>query len=64
MLSVNGLMAQQNLWSTRVVVSPELHADGSVTLRYKAPAATSVEVVGDFIASPQPLIRNEQGVWE
>lgn len=64
LLSVNGLMAQQNLWSTREVVSPEVHADGSVTLRYKAPAATSVEVVGDFIASPQPMIRNEQGVWE
>ena len=64
LLSVNGLTAQQNLWSTREVVSPEVHADGSVTLRYKAPAATSVEVVGDFIASPQPMIRNEQGVWE
>lgn len=64
LLSVNGLMAQQNLWSTREVVSPEVHADGSVTLRYKAPAATSVEVVGDFIASPQPMMRNEQGVWE
>lgn len=64
LLSVNGLMAQQNLWSTREVVSPELHADGSVTLRYKAPAATSVEVVGDFLASPQPMVRDEQGVWE
>lgn len=64
LLSVNGLMAQQNLWSTREVVSPEVHADGSVTLRYKAPAATSVEVVGDFIASPQPMVRDEQGVWE
>lgn len=64
LLSVNGLTAQQNLWSTREVVSPKVHADGSVTLRYKAPAATSVEVVGDFIASPQPMIRNEQGVWE
>ena len=64
LLSVNGLMAQQNLWSTREVVSPEVHADGSVTLRYKAPAATSVEVVGDFLASPQPMVRDEQGVWE
>lgn len=64
LLSVNGLTAQQNLWMSREVVSPEVHADGSVTLRYKAPAATSVEVVGDFIASPQPMIRNEQGVWE
>ena len=64
LLSVNGLTAQQNLWMSREVVSPEVHADGSVTLRYKAPAATSVEVVGDFLASPQPMIRNEQGVWE
>ena len=64
LLSVNGLMAQQNLWTSREVVSPEVHADCSVTLRYKAPAATSVEVVGDFLASPQPMVRDEQGVWE
>ena len=64
LLSINSVSAQQNLWTSREVVSPEVHADCSVTLRYKAPAATSVEVVGDFLASPQPMIRNEQGVWE
>ena len=43
--------AQQNLWKSQNVVSPEIGNDGSVTFRLYAPEAKSVEVAGDF--SPQ-----------
>lgn len=76
--SIAPLSAQQNLWQARDVVSPEVNADGSVTLRYFAPTAECVEVTGDFlpertITTPDgsfnvpgvaPLTRLENGVWE
>ena len=43
--------------------SPEVHADGRVTLRYYAPAAKLVSVSSNVEAIEQPLTRNEQGVW-
>ena len=40
--------AQQALWGTAPVVSPEIHSDNTVTFRLKAPKAVSVQVTGDF----------------
>ena len=40
--------AQENLWHSAGVTSPEVLADGSVVFRYFAPEAESVAVVGDF----------------
>lgn len=34
--------AQQALWGTAPVVSPEIHSDNTVTFRLKAPKAVSV----------------------
>ncbi|GHT76778.1 hypothetical protein AGMMS50262_15940 [Bacteroidia bacterium] len=58
--------AQQALWSTQEVVSPEIHADNTVTFRLSAPNAVKVEITGDFLDAPNvaELTKNEQGVWE
>ncbi len=45
------------------VRSPEVHADGRVTLRYFAPTAKQVSVSSNVAAIEQPMTRNEQGVW-
>lgn len=56
--------AQQNLWRMEPVVSPEVAADGSVTLRLYAPKAESVVLVGDLLAEGYaPMQRGEDGVW-
>ena len=50
LLLVSGVVsAQQNLWHRVAVVSPEVNDDCSVTVRYFAPNAYSVEVTGDFL---------------
>ena len=63
-LTAGAVSAQQNLWQSGGVVSPELCEDGSVVFRYYAPLAESVEVVGDFAMGAQMMTKNEQGVWE
>ena len=41
--------AQQALWGVPSVASPVINADGTVTFRYRAPKAVTVEVTGDFM---------------
>jgi len=45
--------------------SPEVHSDRTVTLRFRAPNATQVEVVGEILQGKGPLamIKGEDGVW-
>jgi enterochelin esterase family protein len=45
------------------VRSPEIHPDGRVTFRLAAPNATDVRVSGDFLPAPQPLHKDEKGIW-
>ena len=45
------------------VRSPEILADGRVTLRYFAPAAQDVSVSSNVPAISQAMTRDEQGVW-
>lgn len=67
MMSV-AAMAQQALWGGVAVVSPEVHPDNSVTFRYNAPKARTVQVVGDFIPGDNggnvAMTQNDKGVWE
>ncbi|MCF0187698.1 MAG: esterase, partial [Bacteroidaceae bacterium] len=72
--------AQQALWSGESVVSPDIHADNTVTFRYRAPKAVKVQVTGDFLPSQLVEIPNmnmkmeapgvadlkegKDGVWE
>ena len=47
------------------VVSPEVNADRTVTLRLLAPKATEVTVTGELLngAQPKPMTKGEDGVW-
>lgn len=45
------------------VTSPEVHNDRRVTFRLRAPEATSVIVQGEFATAPQPMRKDENGVW-
>ena len=73
-----GCVAQQALWGTPQLISPEVNADRTVTFRLKAPDAEKVQVTGDFlpvqkIQTPYgefdgpgvaDLKKNSEGVWE
>ena len=41
--------AQQALWGSPQLVSPEIHSDNTVTFRLSAPNAKDVKVTGDFL---------------
>lgn len=45
--------------------SPEVNPDRTVTLRFRAPQATQVDVVGEIMqgAGPRPMTKGEDGVW-
>lgn len=67
-MGISQLSAQQNLWQKRSVVSPEIGADGTVTIRLYAPAAQQVVLNGDFAegskSGQMAMTRNDDGVWE
>jgi enterochelin esterase family protein len=46
-----------------VAASPEVGADRTVTFRLVAPNATQVTVSTDIAADPQPLTKDDNGVW-
>lgn len=41
--------AQQALWGGQQIISPEINADNTVTFRFAAPEAKSVQITGDFL---------------
>jgi enterochelin esterase-like enzyme len=45
--------------------SPEVHADRTVTFRFRAPEATRVELVGEILQGqgPRPMTKDESGIW-
>ena len=52
------------------LVSPEVHADRSVTFRVRAPQASEVTLTGDWMATPEAatggtikMTKDETGVW-
>jgi enterochelin esterase-like enzyme len=47
------------------LMSPEVHADKTVTLRFRAPGATQVQVVGEITQGKGPLAmtRDVEGIW-
>ena len=57
--------AQQALRQTTNVLSPEIHADNTVTFRLYAPKAVKVQLKGDFSTlGTADMIEKENGVWE
>ncbi|WP_352422833.1 alpha/beta hydrolase-fold protein [Proteiniphilum sp.] len=61
------LQAQENLPSSqrKEIISPETHADNSVTFRLTAPTANDVSVTGDFLAPGEEakMTKDADGVW-
>ncbi|MEZ5044048.1 MAG: alpha/beta hydrolase-fold protein [Saprospiraceae bacterium] len=69
--------AQESLFGAAEIVSPEIHEDNSVTFRFLAPTADSVQLTGDFlpnvkkimpfgemeVPSTVNLAKSEKGVW-
>ncbi len=45
------------------VVSPEVHADGSVTFRFRDPNAKEVMVAREGTQQPEAMQKNDNGVW-
>ena len=59
------VLAQQALWGSSKIVSPEINEDNTVTFRLHAPKAVKVQVSGDFLAKgTADLVENTEGVWE
>lgn len=68
------MFAQQALWGTAPVVSPEVHDNNTVTFRFKAPKAVRVQLTGDFLPVQKnakfeapgivDLKEGQEGVWE
>jgi enterochelin esterase family protein len=45
------------------LVSPEVHADGRVTLRFRSPRAAEVLLNGLGAPKPTPMQKDDEGVW-
>ena len=74
----SGAFAQEALWGKAPVVSPEIHADGTVTFRIEAAKAGKVQLTGDFlpvkqvdtpngtftVRPPAEMKRSADGIWE
>lgn len=62
--------AQQEIFGGNLIVSPEIHADHSVTFRVSAPKAVSVQVMGEFtttdgqVLPPLKDMKEVDGVWQ
>ena len=61
-LSVSA-MAQQALFNTQDLTSPEVNSDGTVTFRLSAPKASKVELTGDFLPHNVEMKEGRGGVW-
>lgn len=68
------MFAQQALWGSAPVISPEIHGNNTVTFRFKAPKAVRVQLTGDFLPVQKnakfevpgivDLKEGQEGVWE
>lgn len=46
-----------------IIISPEVHANNSVTFRFYAPKAIDVKLNAQFEKSPLTMTKDEKGVW-
>ena len=47
----------------RGVVSPQVNPDKTITVRFRAPNAKEVSVVGEIDGKPHPMTKDDGGVW-
>lgn len=45
------------------LVSPQVNPDKTITLRFRAPNAKEVSVIGELDGKPHPMTRGDDGVW-
>ncbi len=45
------------------IISPEVHADNTVTFRYRAPSAKNVKVDPQFMEGTAEMVKDENGIW-
>ena len=45
------------------IVSPQVNPDRTMTLRFRAPNAKEVSVIGEIDGKPHPMTKGEDGVW-
>src|SRR3982750_1397910 len=45
------------------IVSPQGNADPPMTLRFRAPSAKEVSVIGEIDGKPHPMTKGDDGVW-
>ena len=63
LLMASAVQAQQAIFERHDTRSPEFNADGTVTLRIKAPEAKKVDIIGDCIESGRGEMTQQDGVW-
>jgi enterochelin esterase family protein len=62
-LGASASLHAQQAERPRPVVSPEVHSDGRVTFRLRAPEAREVSITGEFVDGPQAMAKGADGVW-
>src|SRR3982750_1684021 len=45
------------------IVSPQVNADKTMTLRFRAPDAKEGGVIGEIDGKPHPMTKGDDGVW-
>lgn len=45
------------------IISPEVHADNTITFRYRAPHAKNVKVDPQFMEGMAEMVKDEEGIW-
>jgi enterochelin esterase-like enzyme len=58
-----GIAAAQRPSQETPLVSAEVHADRTITFRLPAPKASEVTVSGGFAQGPQPMQKDDAGLW-
>ena len=56
-------MATAASTQTSTLISPEIHADGRVTFRLRAERPSEVTVRGEWMKTPEKLVKDAAGVW-
>ena len=63
LLAGSAAYAQQALGPASGITSPEIHPDHTVTFRYRAPKAVTVQLQGDFLPGRVDMKEGRAGMW-
>ena len=63
LLAGSAAYAQQALGPASGITSPEINPDHTVTFRYRAPKAVTVQLQGDFLPGRVDMKEGRDGMW-